>query len=110
MFDVGRVCVKLAGRDAGKKCVIVKVIDDKFVMIDGETRRRKCNKQHLEPLAQTIDIQENASHEDVANALGTTPRKTTTKKRTEKPKKVRKAKKKDGSEVKADKKPKKEKK
>ena len=52
MIDIGRVCIKLAGRDAGKKCVIVGILDDKTVMIDGETRRRKCNILHLEPLKE----------------------------------------------------------
>ena len=28
MFDIGRVCMKIAGRDAGKKCVIIDVVDD----------------------------------------------------------------------------------
>ena len=41
MIEVGRLCVKIAGRDAGKKCVITELIDEKLVMIDGETRRRK---------------------------------------------------------------------
>ncbi len=56
MIEVGRLCVKLAGRDAGKKCVIVEVVDDKFVVVDGETRRRKCNVKHIEPLEETIDV------------------------------------------------------
>ena len=38
MFQVGRLCIKIAGRDAGKKCVIVSVLDDVFVLIDGEWR------------------------------------------------------------------------
>ena len=29
-IEVGRVCVKIAGREAGEKCVIVEVIDDKI--------------------------------------------------------------------------------
>jgi large subunit ribosomal protein L14e len=69
MFSVGRVCVKLAGRDAGQKCVVVEVLDDKNVLIDGMTRRRKCNKSHLEPLNQKLDLREKASHEDVAKAF-----------------------------------------
>ena len=28
MIEVGRVCVKIAGRDAGKKCAVIKVLDD----------------------------------------------------------------------------------
>ena len=30
MMEVGRLCLKIAGRDAGMKCVIVEVIDDNF--------------------------------------------------------------------------------
>ena len=56
MYKVGRLCVKLAGRDAGKKCVIVDVLKDNYVMIDGATRRRKCNIAHLEPLDKCIKI------------------------------------------------------
>lgn len=69
MIEIGRVCVKLAGRDASKKCVIVDVLDTKFVLIDGETRRRKCNIMHLEPLEQSVKIKKNASHEEVAEAI-----------------------------------------
>ncbi|MBU0461448.1 MAG: 50S ribosomal protein L14e [Nanoarchaeota archaeon] len=69
MMEVGRLCVKIAGRDAGKKCVVVDVTDDKFVMIDGSTRRRKCNIAHLEPLKETIDIKKGASHAEVAKAF-----------------------------------------
>jgi large subunit ribosomal protein L14e len=89
MFEVGRICVKIAGRDAGQKCVIVEVIDDKNVLIDGMTRRRKCNKIHLEPLDQTVDIKGNASHEDVAKAfksLDLNVKTTKPKQKTEKPK------------------------
>lgn len=67
--EIGRLCVKLAGRDAGRECLIVKVLDDSFVMIDGNTRRRKCNIAHLEILSQKVDIKENASHDDVTKAL-----------------------------------------
>ncbi|MBI2135631.1 50S ribosomal protein L14e [Candidatus Woesearchaeota archaeon] len=73
MFEVGRVCLKLAGRDAGKRCIIVDVQDSNFVLIDGETRRRKCNVKHLEPLNTVVKIRKAASHENVAeefNKLG----------------------------------------
>ena len=66
MFEIGRICLKLAGRDAGKKAVIVDVLDNNFVLIDGETRRRKCNVKHLEPLNTSIKIRKAASHEAVA--------------------------------------------
>jgi large subunit ribosomal protein L14e len=66
MFEVGRLCMKIAGRDAGQKCVIVEVHDNGFVLIDGLTRRRKCNVKHLEPLKSTIKITKGASHDVVA--------------------------------------------
>ncbi len=67
--EIGRLCVKLAGRDAGKKCVIIDILDSKFVLIDGETRRRKCNILHLEPLTQVLEIKKNASHGDIAKVF-----------------------------------------
>jgi len=42
MFEIGRLCVKIAGRDARKKAVIVEVLDGNFVMRDGEVRRRNA--------------------------------------------------------------------
>jgi len=93
MIEIGRICVKTAGRDAGLKCVIVDVLDDKFVLIDGETRRRKCNILHLEPLKDTLKIKKNISHESVKKEfekLGLKSRETKPKQKTEKPRKKRK--------------------
>jgi large subunit ribosomal protein L14e len=69
MIEIGRVCVKIAGRDAGKKCVVVELLDKNLVMIDGETRRRKCNLEHIEPLDKKVEIKKGASHEEVIAAL-----------------------------------------
>lgn len=67
MLDVGKVCVKIAGRDAGARCVIVDVLDAHYVIVDGATRRKKCNIIHLEPLNESLDIKKGASH-DVVDA------------------------------------------
>ena len=69
MFEIGRLCVKLAGRDAGRKCIIIEIIDSQFVMIDGQTRRRKCNIRHLEPLPKVLKAKKGASHEEVVELL-----------------------------------------
>ncbi len=66
LFQVGRTVIKVAGRDAGRKAVIVEVLDSGRVLIDGETRRRAVNVRHLEPLAETLDISSGASHQEVA--------------------------------------------
>ena len=70
MINVGRICMKIAGREAGRKCVVVEVIDQNFVMVDGNLRRKRCNISHLEPLDETIELQKGASHDSVEAALG----------------------------------------
>jgi len=69
MFDVGRVCIKTAGRDSKKYCVIIDVIDKAYVLIDGETRRKKCSINHIEPLGKVLKIEKNAPHEAVVEAM-----------------------------------------
>ena len=95
MFQIGRLCTKIAGRDANKKCVIVEVLDNNYVIIDGETRRRKCNIQHLVPSAQKFDIANKSSRDDVKalfeKELQITLKDTKPKEKKEKPVKVRKA-------------------
>ncbi len=95
MIEIGRLCIKIAGRDAGKKCVVVDVIDDNTVLIDGETRRRNCNIKHIEPLKETIKIKKGASHTDIVSEfkkLKIDFKEKKSKDTTERPRKVRKAK------------------
>ena len=97
MIEVGRVCLKIAGRDSNLIGVIVEVVDDKTVMIDGQTRRRKCNVKHLEPTAKLLKIKKGASHAEVVKALKAEgieveERKKKDKPKTDKPRRVRKAK------------------
>ena len=73
MFDVGRVCLKVAGREAGKYCVVVKKLDANFVLVTGpksvtQVKRRKCNILHLEPLKESLEIKDDASDEEVIRA------------------------------------------
>jgi large subunit ribosomal protein L14e len=69
MIEIGRLCIKTAGRDAGLKCVVTEVVDATYVKIDGQTRARKCNIGHLEPLGQVLELKKNAGHEDVLKAF-----------------------------------------
>jgi large subunit ribosomal protein L14e len=73
MFDVGRLCIKVAGREAGKYCVVVKKLEDNFVLVTGprsvtHVKRRKCNILHLEPLKESLKIKADASDEEVISA------------------------------------------
>ena len=73
-IEVGRLCVKIYGREAGRKCVIVDIIDENFVLITGPkqltgVRRRRANVDHIEPLDKKIEISKGASDEEVLDAL-----------------------------------------
>ncbi|MBS3143735.1 50S ribosomal protein L14e [Candidatus Woesearchaeota archaeon] len=66
---MGQLCVKIAGRESGKKCVIVDRIDSNYVLIDGNVRRKKCNITHLEILNQKLDVKKGASTSEVHKAM-----------------------------------------
>jgi len=73
-FEVGRVCVKLLGRETGKKCVIVDVVDKNFVLVTGPksvtgVRRRRTNVDHLEPTAEIVELKKGAADDEVEKAL-----------------------------------------
>ncbi len=95
LFEVGRLAMKIAGRDAGRKCVVVETIDTNFVTVDGDVRRKKVNIKHLEPLADVLEIKDKASHDEVKKVfekLGLPVWDKKSKKPTERTKKVRKKK------------------
>jgi large subunit ribosomal protein L14e len=89
MLEIGRVAIKIAGRDAGKVAVIVDKIDENFVLIDGNVRRRKCNIKHLEPLDTILKIKKGASTQEVHKAMSLA------KIKVEEPKKVKRSPKKE---------------
>jgi large subunit ribosomal protein L14e len=73
-IEVGRICVKVSGREAGKKCVIVDVMDKSYVLISGPkkvtgVRRRRTNVNHVEPLSDKIEIERGASDDELESAL-----------------------------------------
>jgi large subunit ribosomal protein L14e len=75
-MEVGRICVKIVGREAGKKCVVVDLVDKNFVLITGpkkvsDIKRRRANINHLEPTQEKIDINRGATDEEVTEALKT---------------------------------------
>jgi len=74
VIEVGRVCVKSAGRETGRKCVIVDIMDKSFVMITGPkkvtgVRRRRVNMNHVEPLQEKLDVKRGASDDEVAATI-----------------------------------------
>ncbi len=73
-IEVGRVCVKVAGREAGRKCVIVDVMDKSFVVVTGPrkvtgVKRRRVNINHVAPTEEVISIKRGASDDEVAQMI-----------------------------------------
>jgi large subunit ribosomal protein L14e len=74
--DIGRVCVKTLGREAGSKCVVVDIIDKSYVLVTGPrsltgVKRRRANVRHLQPLGDRIDIAKGADDDEVLKTLDT---------------------------------------
>jgi large subunit ribosomal protein L14e len=73
-MEVGRICVKLVGRETGRKCVVVDVVDKNFVLITGPksvtgVRRRRTNVDHLEPTPESVEVKKGAADDEVEKAL-----------------------------------------
>ena len=72
--EIGRICIKTHGRESGKECIIIDIIDKSFVLITGPksisgVKRRRVNVSHLEPTKAVLDISRGATDEEVEKAL-----------------------------------------
>ncbi|MEM1548128.1 MAG: 50S ribosomal protein L14e [Thermoproteota archaeon] len=70
----GRICVITRGRERGKKCVIVGLVDDSSVLVTGPkelngVKRGRKNIIHLMPLNETVRIRTNSRDETVLAAI-----------------------------------------
>ncbi|MFN3804200.1 MAG: 50S ribosomal protein L14e [Pyrobaculum sp.] len=74
VIDVGRVVVKLLGREAGRKAVVVDIVDNNYVVVTGPkqltgVKRRRVNINHIEPTDRRVEIRRGAADDEVAKAL-----------------------------------------
>lgn len=72
-MEIGQVCVKTVGKEKGKYCVVVKKVDENFVIVSGPkaltgVKRRRANVIHLQPLQYKLEIKEDASDEELLEA------------------------------------------
>lgn len=77
-LELGRVCMKISGREAGKYCVIIKPAgkgkeDKSFVFVTGPrlltgVKRRRANVDHLQPTEYKLELKEDAPDEEVIEA------------------------------------------
>lgn len=73
-LETGRVCMKVAGRESGGYCVVLKNVDKSFALVTGPkiltgVKRRKSNIIHLEPTQYRIEVAPDATDEQVIAAL-----------------------------------------
>ncbi|MEM0440259.1 MAG: 50S ribosomal protein L14e [Candidatus Caldarchaeum sp.] len=71
---VGRIVMKVRGRDAGRKGVVVSVFSGGFVLVTGPKsltglRRKRVNIIHILPTPYKIEISKDASDEEVTKAI-----------------------------------------
>ncbi len=74
-IEVGRICVKTHGREAGQRCVVVDIVDENFVLVTGPkqltgVRRRRTNVRHLEPTPEKIQIKTGVNDDDLLKIMG----------------------------------------
>ncbi|MCW3999753.1 MAG: 50S ribosomal protein L14e [Candidatus Bathyarchaeota archaeon] len=73
-IEVGRICIKQAGRECCSKCIVVDMMDKSFVLVTGPkkvtgVKRRRVNINHLMPLDDKVEVKRGASDEEVTSAL-----------------------------------------
>ena len=56
-IEVGRVCYKIRGRDAGQRVVVVGMEKEGYVLIEGVMgKKTRCNILHLMPSPKTVTL------------------------------------------------------
>ncbi|MDO8624534.1 MAG: 50S ribosomal protein L14e [Candidatus Diapherotrites archaeon] len=69
-IEVGMVCVKVAGKNAGQKVVVVDKDQDGFVIVEGiRVKRKRCNVTHLFVTPKKIEIKKGAPRAEIVAAL-----------------------------------------
>ena len=69
-LEIGSVCIKTTGREAGKNAVVVEVMDDNFVVVEGpNVRKRKCNITHLFPTGEKVSVDKNTTQKELKEIL-----------------------------------------
>ncbi len=70
ILEVGRVCRKTRGKEAGEYCVVVDKPEKGCVLIDGKgIKRKKTNIHHIEPIPVILKIKKNAKTNTITKAL-----------------------------------------
>jgi len=70
-MEIGQVCIKTRGREAGARVVVLSRAKEGKVLVDGpKAKRRQCNIMHLFPTNDKVKVKEEAPHAEVVKVLG----------------------------------------
>jgi len=69
-MEIGQVCIKTKGREAGRTIVVLSKPKAGKVLVDGtKVKRKQCNMLHLFPINKIAKVSEEENHEGVVKAL-----------------------------------------
>ena len=69
-IDIGSVCVKTMGREAGRRVVVLEAIDKNTVVVQGLlVRKRKCGIAHLFPMGKKVSVTKNMTQKELRDIL-----------------------------------------
>ena len=73
-IEIGSLYVKTTGREKGKRCIIVDLMDKNFVLVTGPpqitgVKRRRVNLKHLTPTEEKIDVKKGATDKEIEQIL-----------------------------------------
>ena len=73
-IEIGSLYIKTSGREKGKRCVIVDLMDKNFVLVTGPpkitgVKRRRVNLKHLSPIEEKIEVKKGATDKEIEQIL-----------------------------------------
>ena len=73
-IEIGSLYIKTTGREKGKRCIIVDLMDKNFVLVTGPpqitgVKRRRVNLKHLSPTEEKIDVKKGATDKEIEQVL-----------------------------------------
>lgn len=69
LLEIGRICIKRAGKNSGEKVIIVG-FEKNLPIVEGlHSKRKKCNPKHLFPTVKKAELKENPPREEVIKFL-----------------------------------------
>jgi len=73
-IEIGSLYIKTTGKDKGKRCIIVDLVDKNFVLVTGPpkitgVKRRRVNLKHLSLTEEKIEIKKGATDKEIEQVL-----------------------------------------